>query len=336
MAQIMKIGYFADGAWSHDALARIVADERFEVTFIVPRFDTRDPVLRDWALRLNVPFLPVEQVNAAESVAMLKAFNADLFVSMSFNQILRRPILDAAPLGFINCHAGALPFYRGRNILNWALINDEREFGITVHQVDEGIDTGDILLQKLLPISDDDDYATLLDKAIPACGDALHEALTLIASGRAVPRRQADIHPVGTYCGRRRDGDEWIDWTWPTRRLFNFIRGITRPGPCAQAYLDDCRLSIVAARMIPAAPSYIATPGEIVGITADGAVVKTLDATLLITRCETPDGKPAKLRIGMRLCAPGDRRIRELEDRVARLERRIMLMTDTDATGTGQ
>ena len=73
---------------------------------------------------------------------------------MSFNQIFRKDIINLTPIGIINCHAGKLPFYRGRNILNWVLINDEKEFGITVHFVDEGIDTGDIILQKTFPITD--------------------------------------------------------------------------------------------------------------------------------------------------------------------------------------
>ena len=68
--------------------------------------------------------------------------------------------------GAINCHAGKLPDYRGRNILNWALINDEKEFGITVHFIDEGIDTGDIILQESFEIKDSDNYKSLLDLAI--------------------------------------------------------------------------------------------------------------------------------------------------------------------------
>lgn len=302
---MIKIGYFADGPWSHRALELIAADDRFQVLFIVPRFDTRDPILADWAKRLNVPFLPIERVNTPEAIAQLKFFGADLFVSMSFNQILKRPILDAAPLGFINCHAGALPFYRGRNILNWALINDEKVFGITVHKIDEGIDTGDILIQRLLSIGDDDTYRTILDRAISACGDVLHEALVGLALGTLHARPQSEIHPVGTYYGRRRPGDEWIDWTWSSRRIFNFVRAITTPGPCAMTTLDGTVVKIIAARMIDGAPSYISTPGEIVGVSAEGRVVKTGDTTLLVTAYESGDGMPVSLKIGQRFALRG-------------------------------
>ena len=87
---------------------------------------------------------------------------------MSFDQIFKSEIIYLSKHKIINCHAGKLPFYRGRNVLNWVLINDE-EFGITVHYVDEGIDTGDIILQKKFPISDQDNYKTLLEKSYRMC-----------------------------------------------------------------------------------------------------------------------------------------------------------------------
>lgn len=82
---------------------------------------------------------------------------------MSFDQIFKEELLKLYPRKIINCHAGKLPFYRDRNILNWALINDEKEFGISVHFIDKGINTGDIILQKTYEIKDSDDYTTLLN-----------------------------------------------------------------------------------------------------------------------------------------------------------------------------
>lgn len=104
---------------------------------------------------------------------------------MSFDQILKRGILAAAPLGVVNCHAGALPFYRGCNPINWAIINGETRFGVTVHAVDEGIDTGDVILQTFAPIGPDDTYADRLAAAHGLCADTLHEALVSIADGTA-------------------------------------------------------------------------------------------------------------------------------------------------------
>ena len=112
----------------------------------------------------------------------IKKYDCDLLVSMSFNQIFKTSILSKYKI--INCHAGKLPFYRGRNILNWVLINDEKEYGITVHYVDEGIDTGDIILQKTYPITDNDNYKTLLTNAQTECASLLYEALQKIKNNQ--------------------------------------------------------------------------------------------------------------------------------------------------------
>ena len=144
----MKIGYFADGPWSHKALNKILLDNRFSVKFIVARFNNPDLVLKKTAEKLGIPFRIDLNINSDHVLKELDDFKCDIFVSMSFNQIFKSKILNLTPLGIINCHAGRLPFYRGRNVLNWVLINDEKSFGVTVHYVDHGIDTGDLILQR--------------------------------------------------------------------------------------------------------------------------------------------------------------------------------------------
>jgi len=318
----MRIGYFADGPWSHLALEKIVQDGRFEIAFIVPRFDVQDQVLAEWAAKLRVDFLPLQNVNAPESLEILRRYQADLFVSMSFNQILKKQILGLAPKGFINCHAGALPYYRGRNILNWALINDAKEFGVTVHYVDVGIDTGDIILQRMSAISDADTYATLHARAITLCAEVLHESLARIVSGDVRVTPQSDIHPVGFYCCKRVPGDEWIDWNWTSRHIFNFVRGITTPGPGARTVLDGHELIITKSEIIQDALNYIGVPGEIVGLKKNGIVVKTGDATILISDVVPHPG--SCFRIGQRLGLNYSSTIRDLLKRVDFLERSLL------------
>ena len=148
----MKIGYFADGPWGHNALEKLLADKTIEIAFIVPRNDTKDEYLMMKAREYAIDYLCPIKVNSEEFYGLAQSYACDLFVSMSYNQIFRNRIYSLPRLGTINCHAGKLPFYRGRNILNWALINDEKEFGITVHYVDEGTDTGPILMQKAVDL----------------------------------------------------------------------------------------------------------------------------------------------------------------------------------------
>lgn len=280
----MKIGYFADGPWSHKAIEKLVNLDDIEICFITPRYDTQDPILKEWAKKLNIPFLIHENVNSKEFIENIAAYNADLLVSMSFNQILRKEIISLPTKGFINCHAGALPFYRGRNPLNWVLINDEKDFGITVHMVDEGIDTGDIVLRELYNITDDDDYETLLNKAIFECANVLVKSIEGIRDKNVKLIKQTTIHPVGFYCGMRKEGDEVLTFNLTSRKIFNFVRAITIPGPGARVKHNGEYVAILKTEIIDDAPLYIGTPGEVVGRNSKGIIVKTQDSTILVSQ----------------------------------------------------
>lgn len=279
----MKIGYFGDGPWSHLALRRLHKSNHATIAFIVARHKP-DPVLEGMAKKLGLPFYHPEQVNAPDFICGIKQHAADLFVSMSFDQILKRDIRDAAPLGFINCHAGALPFYRGRNILNWVLINGESRFGVTVHHVDDGIDTGDIIVQKFANIGPDDTYADLLERAYPLCAEAIYEAVTLLETVNPPRQRQSEIHPIGSYFGRRLPGDERIDWSWSSERLHNFVRAITLPGPGARCQAWGKEIAVLKTERIPDALAYIATCGEVIGRSGDHIIAKTGDSSIAIKR----------------------------------------------------
>jgi methionyl-tRNA formyltransferase len=290
----LKIGYFADGPWSHQAFERIIQDSSIEVCFIVPRTDTTDDTLKNYASEYGIDYLCPVQINSPDFMEQAKSYACDLFVSMSFNQIFKKEIMTLPPLGTINCHAGKLPFYRGRNILNWALINDEKEFGITVHYIDEGIDTGDIILQRAYPITDDDTYETLLQVAYVECASILYDAIKLFQEDKVQAITQDSIHPVGLYCGRRGSGDEIINWQQNSRDLFNFIRSICAPGPRATTSLNEAIVTINRSRMIEHAPSYKGKPGQILVKTPSGYLVKTLDSFLEILEVESE----TRLKVG--------------------------------------
>ncbi|MEM1484898.1 methionyl-tRNA formyltransferase [Oscillospiraceae bacterium PP1C4] len=293
----MKIGYFADGPWGQNTLIKLLKDSSISIGFVCVRNDNRDPILMELAQQNGIDVLYHPNINSAEFLTILSHYQVDLFVSMSFNQIFKHTIINFPPLKTINCHAGKLPFYRGRNILNWALINDEKEFGITVHYMDEGIDTGDIILQRVYPISDMDTYETLLMRAHTACADILFDAIKKIQSGCAGRIMQTTIHPVGFYCGMRVAGDEQLDWNNSSRDIFNFVRAICSPGPQARSYIGDAEIKINAVSMVENAPHYKNTIGQVIGKTPSGFLVKTKDTFVEVTEY-TFDGK---VRIGDRL-----------------------------------
>jgi len=274
---MLKIGYFADGPWSHRALDLLVSDPGLEVSFICARFSNPDQYLREKAAKLGIKFFVSANVNSDEFLASVSGYNCDIFVSMSFDQILRERFYSFPRLGTINCHAGKLPFYRGRNILNWALINDEKEFGITVHYIDEGVDTGDIILQRVYPISERDDYGSLLSRAHYECPSVLYEAIQLIRSDKASRMPQESIHSCGSIFSQRKPGDEIIDWNWTSREVFNFVRALSHPGPLAQTKLNENVVSIVKVELVADAPRYKCIPGALLAKDDVGFLVKTGD-----------------------------------------------------------
>lgn len=317
-----RIGYFGDGPWASRALERLSEfSDEVEVVFVTPREDMRDPELRRLAAAMGCPFRIYENINAEDALAELRADKLDLLVSMSFNQIMRSDFLASARHGAINCHAGALPRYRGRNVLNWALINGETEFGITVHHVDEGIDTGDIILQSSVPILQEDRYIDLLEKAYAECATLLITGIRSIAFGNA--GRLPQPRSGGFYCGRRIAGDEWIDWRQGATRIHNLIRGISDPGPGARFAIGDKIHAVHRSFLVEDAPSYIGTPGEVVGRTDGGVIVKTGDTVIGLTDCVENSSDsirfPPRWRIGTRLLGRTDFRLLRLE-RAAGLE----------------
>ena len=131
-------------------------------------------------------------IKAPEAVAELREYPADIYIVAAFGQILSQEILDIPRLGCLNIHASLLPGYRGASPIQHVIIDGRRETGITVMQMDAGLDTGDMLYKKSIPIEDDDNYETLHDKLMVLGGEAITEALALLEQGKLVPEKQDD------------------------------------------------------------------------------------------------------------------------------------------------
>jgi methionyl-tRNA formyltransferase len=254
-------------------------------------------VLKEIALENSIAYMHHPNINSPEFIEMISPFSCDLFVSMSFNQLFKKTLIDLPEKKIINCHAGRLPFYRGRNILNWALINDEKQFGITVHYVDENIDTGDIIMQKNYDITDIDDYSSLLSRAYEGCATILYESIKKISAGTVVATPQKHVDRFGFYCVARKDGDERIDWNQSSRDIFNFVRAICRPGPQARTFLGSEEIKINKVKYLPNAPCYKGIQGSVVGVNSKSFFVKTADSFVEVIAW----GGYEKPRIGDRL-----------------------------------
>jgi methionyl-tRNA formyltransferase len=293
----MKIGFFGDGPWSHNAIRMLTNDPSFEIDFICVRFDNPDNTLIDFAKSHDIKLFIEKNVNSNNFLKKIDGCKLDLIVSMSFDQIFKKEIINLPRFKSINCHAGKLPFYRGRNVLNWVLINDESEFGITVHFIDEGIDTGDIILQKIYPINDNDDYSTLLAKAYEECGSLLYESIKSINEKTAIRIKQNQIDVHGSYCTQRKEGDERVNWNNTARDVFNFIRALTSPGPISTTFYRDEKVKIYKAEIVNGATLYKGINGAIINVQKDAFLVKTSDSFIKIIQWN-PEFNP---KIGMRL-----------------------------------
>lgn len=289
----LKIGYFGDGIWAQNALKRIYKDKKFEICFVVLRFQKPDNALLTLAKSYKIPIIQSKNVNLAEFIAQIQPYQCELLISMSFNQIFKQELLSRYPI--INCHAGKLPFYRGRNILNWALINDEKEFGISVHFVDSGIDTGDIIAQKSYAIKDSDDYSSLLHLAYRECPLLLHKALKLFATNKIQPIKQKDIDKIGSYCPPRKKGDELIDFSKSVREIFNFIRALNAPDLGALAYINKVPIYLYKSQILDIAFDTNLPNGYIMGVDDKGFLLKLKNGVLLITKYAFKD----KLKNGL-------------------------------------
>jgi methionyl-tRNA formyltransferase len=180
----------------------------------------------------GIPTLKPENVNNAEFLAELSGFNADIFVVAAYGQIMRRRLLSMPKHGAINVHASLLPKFRGASPIHMAIVNGETETGISIMQMDRGVDTGDVLHMEKIAINDADTYGTLQDKLAVLGGRALLAALEAIENGTAVRTAQeegATHAPLLTKeMGR-------LDFTKTAREAANHVRGFNpQPGTFAE------------------------------------------------------------------------------------------------------
>lgn len=190
--------------------------------------------------------LPVYQFEniSAEGEDVLRDFNADIMVTAAYGQILRQNILDIAPHGIINIHASLLPKYRGSSPVQTALINGEKEIGVTVMQTELSVDSGDIILQKKVALNGLENTADALSLLSDIGASAVTEALDAMENGTATFTPQ-DVKDV-TFCAKLTKEGGKLDFSQGAECLVNLIRGYT-PNPSAFCETDFGRLKILSA-----------------------------------------------------------------------------------------
>lgn len=233
----------------------------------------------DLTTERSIPLHLVASINSPEAVATMRAVDPDVVFCVGWTQLLGRDILTAPRLGCLGFHASLLPTYRGRAPVNWALINGETATGNTLMVLDEGVDTGDIVAQRAITITDEDTCGTVYDKVAATELDMIREVMPLLHLG-VMPRRPQD-HTRATVVGRRRPEDGVISWDRPSRRILDWVRALTHPYPGAFTSIAGRTVHVWRARAEPR-PAPCPTPGwwrladgppRLLAGTADGEVV---------------------------------------------------------------
>ena len=243
---------------------------------------TNTPV-KELALKYQIPVLqPVKIREEYQGVLDLKP---DIIITCAYGQIIPKEILDYPKYGCINVHASLLPKYRGGAPIHKAIIDGCDKTGVTIMYMDVGMDTGDMISQREIPILDEDNLESVHDKLSVLGRDLLLETLPHIIDGTA--SRTVQNHEEATFAYNIKREEEHIDFTKNSKDIFNLIRGLS-PIPCANAILDGNEMKIYSCKIDP--KSRLGECGEIVDVTKEGIVVKTGDGGIVLTEIK-PFGK---------------------------------------------
>ncbi|MFO8112347.1 MAG: methionyl-tRNA formyltransferase [Desulfosalsimonadaceae bacterium] len=217
------------------------------------------PPVKQTAEMLGYPVLQPEDVGSSDFYDMLAGLQPDLFVVVAFGHILQKRILDIPRYGSLNIHASLLPAYRGPAPIQWAIINGERETGVTSMMMDKGLDTGEILLSEKLPILPEDTAGTLHDKLSVLAAGVLKKTINGIASGTVRPVSQN--HAKASYAPMLKKTDGRIEWSKSAEEIERFIRGMN-PWPGAYTFMGKKRFKIFRATVCPL--TEIQPPGTVI------------------------------------------------------------------------
>lgn len=285
----MRLVVIGQAPFGRECLQALVNQGENVVGAITVPDTGRPNPFKELAVELGLPLLQPRRLRDAEVYEWVKFRNPDLLVLVFVTDFVPPSVIQLATHGGINYHPSLLPKYRGGNAIAWAIICGERETGVTIHYIDEGIDTGDIILWESVPIDPDDTTVTLYyNKLFPLGVRLVAEAVRLIREGKA-PRIPQDPR-LASYQPLLTEKHTCIDWRQPVHHVYNLIRGSV-PSPAAHCTWRGRKLLIHEAR-----PWRLERddpplrPGRVVSLEEEGFVVATGWGQLLVKRVQVPGG----------------------------------------------
>ena len=254
------------------------------------------PPVKECAVAHGIPVFQPVKIKDAESVDILRTYEADVFVVAAFGQILSEEILTMPEFGCVNIHASLLPKYRGSAPIQWAIINGDKTTGVTIMQMDRGIDTGDMLLKTEVVIDPRETGDSLHDKLAQAGAGLIVEALAKIESGDVTPVKQNDEE--SSHVGMLQKSMGKIDWQQSAQSLDRLIRGlISWPGAFTVRHGKTLKIweeEVAMQEELPESSAEIrpdhAEPGTVILVERDAFYVQTGGGVLKILAVQ-PEGK---------------------------------------------
>lgn len=227
--------------------------------------------VKEVAMKYNLPVYQPKKVREPEFVEVLRGLKPDVIVVAAFGQIISKEILEMPKYGCINVHASLLPAYRGAAPIQWAVINGDKESGVTIMQMDEGIDTGDMIEKVVVPIDKDETGGSLFEKLSQAGAELCVKVLTDLEDGKAVREKQPEesTTPYAKMIDKKMGA---IDWEKPAKEIEQLIRGLN-PWPSAYTKLQGKTLKIWKAEVLEQDSKE--APGQIAEVTKDSIAVQT-------------------------------------------------------------
>ena len=265
----------------------------------------RAPAVKVRALELGLDVWQPTKVRTAEFAERLRALDADVGVVVAYGRILPRAVLDAPRLGCVNVHASLLPRWRGAAPIQWSIVHGDAETGVTLMQMDEGMDTGPMLAKASIPIERSDDAATLSARLSALGAELLRRELPRYVAGELTPEPQDESLATMAPLLDKKHGR--IDWARPATAVHDQIRGMN-PWPGAYTMLDGRRIKVHRAMPSTLDPEG-AEPGRVTALDPEGILVACEQGTLEIQELQESGRRRVDARafITGRRVALGDR-----------------------------
>ncbi|WP_026492951.1 methionyl-tRNA formyltransferase [Butyrivibrio sp. XPD2002] len=284
----MKIVYMGTPDFSVPPLEKML-EAGHEIVAVVtqpdkPKGRSGEPApspVKECALGHGLKILQPKKIREPEVVSELKTLGADIFVVAAFGQILSQEVLDIPKFGCVNIHASLLPKYRGAAPIQMCILNGDKTTGVTIMQMNAGMDTGDILITKEIPIEEDDTAGTLFDKLMYLGADLIVEALPKIENGELTPTPQNDAE--ATKCGKISKDMGCINWSDSAEKISYLVRGMN-PWPSAFTKLNGKMLKIWKAKKV--AGEATGDAGTVAAISKESFTVNTGEGLLEITELQ--------------------------------------------------